>query len=66
MYESEAQTDVPALARIGGSGPGRREISLRVKDEIKHLEEALSRKKRLAQLLDENPAIREALDLLNS
>ena len=49
-----------------GSGLTReRNYTQRLNDEVRSLEERLKRKKRLKQLLEENPIIREALELMN-
>jgi len=54
----------------GSSVPSRavvreRNYTQRLNDEVKSLEERLKRKKRLKELLDSNPVIREALELMN-
>jgi len=62
--EESAELSMPLMTRSHGLTRDRN-YTERLNDEIKSLEEALKRKQKLKTLLDENPVIREALELMS-
>jgi len=53
------------VASSSGGLSRSRNYTERLDDEIRSLKERLNRKRRLKTLLNENPAIQEALELMN-
>ena len=61
----ESMDAIDSRFRTSGGLSRERNYTERLRDEIKSLEERLTRKQRLKTLLDDNPVIREALELIN-
>ncbi len=64
-FQDEVAKESMDVASSPGGLSRSRNYTERLGDEIKSLEERLTRKQRLKALLDENPVIREALELMN-